>query len=123
MAFALARSVDFIKDYVALHYDNSYYQEYIASDKSTLFSDIYHSFKRDFPEKRFENAMIEIMKSLGDQTDIKRNYNKIKDVLIQKLNDRWQRANREVEKELLLKLIQLFNNNNELSDYEKFTIK
>ena len=63
------------------------------------------------------------MKSLGDQTDIKRNYNKIKDVLIQKLNDRWQRANREVEKELLLKLIQLFNNNNELSDYEKFTIK
>ena len=67
--------------------------------------------------------MIEIMKSLGDQTDIKRNYNKIKDFLIQKLNDRWQRANREVEKELLLKLIQLFNNNKELSDYEKFTIK
>lgn len=123
MAFALARSVDFIKDYVALHYDNCYYQEYIASDKSTLFSDIYHSFKCDFSEKRFENAMIEIMKSLGDQTDIKRNYNRIKDFLIQKLNDRWQRANREVEKGLLLKLIQLFNNNKELSDYEKFTIK
>lgn len=120
MAFASAAAVDIIKDYVALHYDENTFDEYAASGPDILYSSIYRTFKKNFIEKKHEVSMNTLLNQLTESLEMKRNYNKVKMQLVQKLNDLYIATHREDEKKVLLNIIRLFGEENELSDYTKF---
>lgn len=120
MAFASASAIDIIKDYVALHYDGNTFDEYVASGPDVLYSSIYKTFKKNFIEKKHEVGMNTLLNQLAESSEMKRNYNKVKSLLVQKLNDLYTAARREDEKKVLLNIIRLFGDENELSDYTKF---
>ncbi len=120
MAFALASAVDVIKDYVALHYDGNTFYEYVASGPDVLYSSIYKTFKEKFIEKNHEKGINTLLNQLVESPEMRRNYNKVKTLLVQKFNALYATARREDEKKLLLNIIRLFGDDNELSDYTKF---
>lgn len=120
MAFASESAIDIIKDYVALHYNENSFDEYVASGAELLYSSTYKTFKKNFIEKKHEVSMNMLLSQLAESPEMRKNYNKVKTALTQRYNELCVNARRDDEKKILLNIIRLFGDKDELSDYSKF---
>lgn len=122
IAFTLVNAVDVICDYVALHYDNNTFEEYVSSGENVLYSSIYKVFKKQFIDKQYEAALTVLISHFSEMKEMKTNYLKVKTNLVRKLNELWSKAIREPEKAILIQIMRLFDEEKELSDYSKFIL-
>lgn len=120
IAFALKHSVDLIRDYVALRYEDNTFEEYVVSGADILYSSVYQQFKEEFIDNQYEIALSTLISYFAEMKEMSSNYQKVKTSLVQKLNTLWFEATRESEKTILIKIIRLFDENRELSDYTQF---
>lgn len=120
IAFALPKAVDMICDCLALHYENGTFEEYVSSGNGMLYSSVYKSFKAQYIDNQYESALAALISQLAEMKEVKMNYLKVKEKLVDRLTVLWSNAGREPEKNLLIALIRLFDEDKELSDYTKF---
>lgn len=120
IAFALPNALDVICDYLALHYESNTFEEYVSSGNSVLFSSVYKAFKMQFIDRQYEVALTRLISELSEMKEVKTNYLKVKKSLVERLTELWTKATRESEKNLLIALMRLFDEDKELSDYTKF---
>ena len=120
MAFASEKAVDIVDDYVALHDEKNCFDEYVTESPDLLYSSVYKKFKESFVINRHRAAMQTLLNQLAESSEIKREYNCVKNGLIEKLNQLYMSSKRSSEKECLRTIIHLFDSDNPLSDYAKF---
>lgn len=121
MVFASEKAVDIVEDYVALHYEKNCFDEYVSESPDLLYSSVYKKFKESYIANRHKAAIYTLLNNLAEISEVRHTYNHVKEKLIEKLNQLYISSKRTSEKDCLRSIIHLFDTDNILSDYAKFT--
>lgn len=120
ISFALPEAIDVIQEDIALH--GNHFVEYMAADESLLYKNVYTKFKNEFVANRHAIALAKLIKLLSEISEFKHKYNEVKKSLVDSLNELWVNATKNEEKKMLERIVHLFDEGKELSEYEKFEV-